>query len=50
MFTYNKMIICNLTGGFGNHLLCYFLGCVLAEKLNKKIYINSNNIADFYSW
>jgi hypothetical protein len=38
------MIICNLTGGFGNHLLCYFLGCILAEKLNKKIYINSNAI------
>jgi hypothetical protein len=38
------MIQCNLKGGFGNHLLCYFLSCILAEKINTKIYINSNAI------
>ena len=38
------MIQCILQGGFGNHLLCYFLGCILAEKLNTKIHIKSNVI------
>jgi len=40
------MIVCNLQGGFGNHLLCYFLGCIMAEKSNNKIYIKGNTIAN----
>lgn len=38
------MIICELKGGFGNHLLNYGLACVLANKYNLKIYIISNAI------
>jgi hypothetical protein len=40
------MIVCNLQGGFGNHLFCYFLGCIMAEKFKNKIYIKGNTIAN----
>ena len=44
------MIICNIQGGFGNHLLCVTLGVILAEKFDTKIYIynkNGDGINDF---
>ena len=40
------MIVCNLQGGFGNHLLCYFLGCILADKFKTLIHLNSNSICN----
>jgi len=36
------MIICNLQGGFGNHLLCVALGIILANKYNINIKIVNN--------
>jgi len=36
------MIICNLQGGFGNHLLCVSLAMILANKYKTKIRINGN--------
>lgn len=38
------MIICKLSGGFGNNLLNYGLACVLSNKYNLKIKIISNAI------
>ena len=38
------MIYCNLQGGFGNHLLCYLLGCIVSNKFKVSIRLNSNNI------
>lgn len=38
------MIICNLKGGFGNHLLCFSLACILSEKYNIKIKLIDNSI------
>jgi hypothetical protein len=37
-------IICNFVGGFGNHMLNFFTGCILAHKFNKKIRIITNAI------
>lgn len=44
------MIICNVQGGFGNHLLCVCLGIILANKynINIKIVFNyANGINNF---
>ncbi len=44
------MIICNVQGGFGNHLLCVALGIILANKynINIKIVFNyANGINNF---
>ena len=38
------MLICQLRGGFGNHLLNYGLACVLSHKYSLKIKIISNAI------
>ena len=38
------MIICNLHGGFGNHLMEFSLASILAEKYNNKIKIIDNRI------
>jgi hypothetical protein len=38
------MIICNLKGGFGNHLMCFSLATILAEKYNIKIKLIDNCI------
>jgi hypothetical protein len=35
-----------LQGGFGNHLLAYFLGCILSHKYNVKISLISNEISN----
>ena len=39
IFKYYKMIICNVQGGFGNHLLCVCLGIILENKYNINIKI-----------
>lgn len=39
------MIICNLQGGFGNHMLCTFLAVILHHYSKKKIKIVSNEIS-----
>jgi hypothetical protein len=43
------MIICNTTGGFGNHLLCVALAIIISDKYNIKIKIigNGNGLNDF---
>lgn len=43
------MIICNLSGGFGNHLLCVALAIIISDKYNIKIKIigNGNGLNDF---
>ena len=38
------MIICNLKGGFGNHLLCFSLAAILSDKYNIKIKLIDNSI------
>jgi len=38
------MLICQLRGGFGNHLLNYGLACVLSHKYSLKIKIVSNSV------
>ena len=50
IFKYYKMIICNVQGGFGNHLLCVCLGIILANKYNiniKIVFIYANGINNF---
>ena len=39
------MLICNLKGGFGNHLMTYFLACILMDKYEiRDIYLELDDV------